>query len=95
MGPSVLIQDGNRLPEPPGGPAAVVADRSSGAYTTALAVGGGRAVVDWQLHLERLVRFVLLVDCIKYASQLRAPAELASIVPGGESSSSSSLICTS
>jgi hypothetical protein len=52
---AVLVEDGAPCPAP-ASPAAVLAERGSGAYTTALALGG-RGIVDWGLHLDRLARW--------------------------------------
>jgi len=54
---AVLIQDGVRLAAP-ATPQTMLAERSSGAYTTALVAAGGTQIVDWGLHLERLARCV-------------------------------------
>jgi branched-subunit amino acid aminotransferase/4-amino-4-deoxychorismate lyase len=50
---SVLWVDGSPAAEAPASPQPVLADRPSGAYTTAY-VADGTHIVDWPRHLERL-----------------------------------------
>ena len=52
---AVLLQDG-AVRQAPSSPAGVLEQRSGGAYTTALVLAG-QLLVDWELHLERLVRW--------------------------------------
>jgi branched-subunit amino acid aminotransferase/4-amino-4-deoxychorismate lyase len=52
----VLVQDGRLVTAAPSSAQALLSQHGGGSYTTAL-VRGGHSVVDWQLHIQRLVRW--------------------------------------